>query len=73
MEYLALTEIKNTGSQILEEINESDDLVEILIMLNTLALLKDIGSPSAVAVDRSVLEGKDSRKVIQSRMEYLKE
>lgn len=73
MEYLALAGIKDTGSQIVEEIKKSDDPVEILIILNTLTLLKDLRSPYAVTVDKSILEGKDSWREIQARMEYLAE
>jgi hypothetical protein len=69
LEYLALKELSNAGQQIKEEIIQSEDPVEVLLMLNTLALLKDIGSPSALTINDSIVH---TWSEIPLRLEYLK-
>lgn len=71
LEYLALGEHSDSGDQIVNEIKQSKDPVETLIMLNTLALLKDIGSPYVVSVSDSLFQEVDTWNEIKSRLKYL--
>lgn len=72
LEYLALGEHSDSGIQIVNEIKKSKDPVEKLLMLNTLALLKDIGSPYAVSLSDSLFQEEGTWNEIKSRLNYLK-
>ena len=73
-EFLGLNKIVDPAPVIIQALEESEDAIEVLLILNTLVILKD--GPAAIDFDLSRLKFApqlSNDRLIKSRMEYLAE
>jgi hypothetical protein len=72
-EYLALYATTDPKPVIMQALTETQSEIVILEILNTIALLKDVGSPYAFPINPDMLDTEIEWNEVQSRIKYLEE